>query len=199
MSPGPCLDCHSRGRGIAISQDPPSTSNRSCAALALLCRKPLRTCQQQFVENAAPVNVLRTSRADTPAAPRCPDRPQIPSATPGYARLFPSHTKPGKRGCQGLGKRWYHFESAAQYERITLDLLADFQRVGEIVQPPGCMRTDIIRQFPPLPGRWTISGNIPFEVALEASGASWKTPSPAAPPPPSSGPPGKHVGTTRIR
>lgn len=42
------------------------------------------------------------------------------------------------------------------------------------MQPSKCMRTDLIDQFPPLPGRRIFSGNIRLEFALEASGTSWE-------------------------
>ena len=74
----------------------------------------------KIAANATPVNVLTDVKTCTPAAPRCPDRLEIRPATPG---LRWSHTKPRKRTRQGLGKSGYHFESATQYERITLNLL----------------------------------------------------------------------------
>ena len=94
---------------------------------------------------------------------------------PGYARLRRSHTKPGKRARQGLGKSRCRFESAAQYERNTLNLLVDFQRIGKVVQPSKCMRTEIVGQIQPLPGRWTISGKVQSGSGLETSSDSWET------------------------
>ena len=98
---------------------------------------------------------------------------------PGYARLRRSHTKPGKRARQGLGKSRCRFESAAQYERNTLNLLVDFQRDREVRTCQGVLRTDIIDQLPSLPGRWTISGKVQSGSGLEALSASWEMSFPA--------------------
>ena len=61
-----------------------------------------------------------------------------------------------------------------KYERITLNLLHDFQRVGEVCNRHGRLRTDIIGKFRPLPRRWIFSGNIQSGFGLESSLASWE-------------------------
>ena len=174
MSPVPSRETPPCGHGMAKSQGPRRPRNAHAPLGLCLAECPRESVTSESSKTPLPSTSCGRQDLHTRRTPM----PKTTRDTSGYAWIrwgTPEPNKTRERARHGLGKSRCHFESAAQYERITLRLLLYFQRIGKVVQPSKCMRTDIVGQIQPLPGRRTISGKVQSGSGLETSSDSWET------------------------